>query len=113
MKPLREAIEDYILLRQSLGLKFHAGARELRHFGSFLESKDATHVTIALALEWATQSPRAFPTAAAKRITLIRGFTRHWSATDPRTEVPPESLLPFRPNRARPYLTQSKRLKES
>jgi integrase len=104
MKPLPEAIEDYILLRQSLGLKFVAGARELRHFASFLEKKCATHVTIALALEWATKSPKAFPMAGAKRIAFVRGFTRHWSATDPRTQIPPESMLPFRPNRAHPYL---------
>jgi len=74
MKPLREAIEDYIHLRQALGLKFHAAARELRHFTSFLERKEATHVTIALALKWATQSPKAFPTAAARRIAFVRDW---------------------------------------
>jgi len=34
----------------------------------------------------------------------VRGFARHRSATDPRTQIPPEGLLPFRPKRARPYL---------
>ena len=104
MKSLPEAIADYICLRQSLGLKLHNAARELRHFASFLERKEATHVTIALAVEWATQSSKPSPITVAKRIAFVRGFARHWSATDPRTEVPPESLLPFRPNRARPYL---------
>ena len=34
----------------------------------------------------------------------MRGFARYRSATDPRTEIPPEGLLPYRPKRARPYL---------
>jgi integrase len=33
----------------------------------------------------------------------VRGFARHWSATDPSTEVPPLGLLPYRPARAQPY----------
>ena len=37
------------------------------------------------------------------RLTIVRGFARHWSATDPLTEVPPLGLLPFRPQRAQPY----------
>jgi integrase/recombinase XerD len=31
-------------------------------------------------------------------------FARYWSATDPRTEIPSAGLLPFRAQRARPYL---------
>jgi integrase/recombinase XerD len=104
MKPLREAIEDYIGLRRSLGLKLREHARELRKFASFMEEKGATHVTIALALEWATQLKNALPAAAGKRISYVRGFARHWSATDVRTEVPPKGLLPFRTKRPRPYL---------
>jgi integrase len=37
-------------------------------------------------------------------VGYVRGFARYRSATDPRTQVPPPGLLPFRPKRARPYL---------
>jgi integrase len=37
------------------------------------------------------------------RLSIVRGFARHWSATDPSTEVPPLGLLPYRPKRAQPY----------
>ena len=40
----------------------------------------------------------------ASRLSLVRGFARHWSATDPETEIPPWKLLPHRPNRAQPYI---------
>src|SRR5207302_4330471 len=92
MKPLREAIEDYIQIRQALGVKIKQAARGLRHFGSFLESKGATHVTVALAVEWATQSLKASPTMAANRLLWVRGFSRHWSATEPRTQINTEGL---------------------
>jgi hypothetical protein len=35
MKPLREAIENYIQMRQALGMRFKQAARGLRQFGSF------------------------------------------------------------------------------
>ena len=44
------------------------------------------------------------PSHWARRLGFVRVFARHWSATDPRTEIPPAGLLPFRARRARPYL---------
>src|SRR5207244_12011435 len=58
---------------------------------------------IRLALEWA-QKPGAQPARWAHRLGFVRGFARYRSATDPRTEIPPWRLLPFRSKRARPYL---------
>ena len=40
----------------------------------------------------------------------MRTFARHRSATDPRTQIPPEGLLPYRPKRARPYLYSTKEI---
>jgi integrase/recombinase XerD len=40
----------------------------------------------------------------AARLSVVRGFARYWSATDPMTEIPPEGLLPFRHSRPKPYL---------
>jgi integrase/recombinase XerD len=34
----------------------------------------------------------------------VRGFARYRLAADPCTEIPPSTLLPFQPQRARPYL---------
>jgi integrase len=47
------------------------------------------------------------PATWARRLSFVRGFARHWRATDPRTEVPPPGLLPFRSRRARPHLYTS------
>ena len=56
-----------------------------------------------LALEWA-QRPSVQPAEWARRLCFVRGFARHRSATDSRTEIPPIGLLPHRSTRARPYL---------
>jgi integrase/recombinase XerD len=104
MKPLRNAVEDYIALRRSLGFKLRDMATGLTEFASFLEHKEAPYITTALALEWAMQPVDHQPSDWARRLGFVRVFARHWSATDPRTEIPPAGLLPFRARRARPYL---------
>jgi integrase/recombinase XerD len=57
-----------------------------------------------LALTWAQQPTSVQPPEWACRLSIVRGFARHRSATDPRTQIPLEGLLPYRPKRARPYL---------
>jgi len=104
MIPLRQAIDDYIALRRSLGFKLCGMADDLRNFVSFLEQKAAPFITTELAMEWAMQPINHQPSEWAQRLSSVRVFARHWPATDPRTEIPPTGLLPFRPQRARPYL---------
>jgi hypothetical protein len=99
MKPLRDAIADYLALRRGLGFKLRATAAHLIEFTSFLEQKAAPYITTALALEWAMQHVDHQPCTWAQRLGFVRVFARHWSATDPRTEIPPTGLLPFRGQR--------------
>ena len=104
MKPLRQAIQDYLALRRSLGFKLRDAGRWLSKFADFLETRGATCVTTQLALEWAQQDPTVLPSTCAQRLGYVRGFARHQVAADPRTEIPPPGLLPFRPRRAQPFL---------
>ena len=103
MKRLRKAVRDYLTMRRGLGFKLVRHEAGLQEFISFLERKRSPHITVNLALEWATQHTRHKPYEWAARLTIVRGFARHWSATDPFTEVPPLGLLPCRPPRAQPY----------
>jgi hypothetical protein len=50
MKPLRNAVEDYIALRRSLGFKLRDMATGLTEFTAFLEQKEAPYITTALCL---------------------------------------------------------------
>jgi integrase len=104
MNTLRQAVQDYLDLRRSLGFKLREESTALPNFVAFMEQHRASYVTQALALAWARQPANVQPDRWAQRLGWLRGFARYRSATDPRTEIPAPGLLPFRPKRARPYL---------
>jgi integrase/recombinase XerD len=104
MNTLRQAVQEYLSLRRSLGFKLQDAGKGLIDFVTFMERHCTSHITQALALAWAQQPVNVQPAQWAKRLSFVRGFARHRSATDPRTQIPPQGLLPFRPKRARPYL---------
>lgn len=104
MNTLRQAIQEYLSLRRALGFKLRKAGKELLDFVTFMEQHHASYVTQALALAWAQQPTNVQPAYWAQRLSVIRGFAHHRSATDPRTQIPAPGLLPFQPKRARPYL---------
>ena len=104
MISLRKAVKDYLTMRRSLGFKLRDLGHNLRHFVSFMEQQRASVITTDLALRWAQQPQDVQPAQWAARLSFVRSFARYWSATDPRTEIPPMGLLPYRTKRATPYI---------
>ena len=76
----------------------------LPQFVEFLEQRQATVVTTAPALRWATEPADASVVWWHQRLAIVRGFARYLQAADPRHEVPPVNLLPAKFRRAVPYL---------
>ena len=104
MISLRKAVKDYLSMRRSLGFKLRDMGYNLRHFVSFMEQQKASIITTELALRWAQKPQDVHPAQWAARLSFVRSFARYWSATDPRTEIPPMGLLPYRTKRATPYI---------
>lgn len=104
MSALCEAVSDYLALRRALGYKLEAHGRVLPQFVEFLEQRQATVITTASALEWATEPANASIVWWHQRLAIVRGFARYLQASDPRHEVPPINLLPAKFRRAVPYL---------
>ena len=104
MKSLRQAAKDYIQMRRQLGFKMRHEERRLTRFVSFMELDNAPYITTKLALKWATEPTHAQRATWAERLMCVRVFARYCVGRDPRTEVPPLGLLPFRPQRPTPYL---------
>lgn len=104
MSALRQSVEDYLQVRRALGYKLTIHGRVLPQFIEFLEQRDATVITISLALEFATQPQNASVVWWHQRLAIIRGFASYLRAFDPRTEVPSAELLPAKFRRAIPYL---------
>jgi len=113
MTTLRRAVHEYLAMRRGLGFKLQRVGTQLVDFVSFLEKRRASYIRLPLALEWAKQqSVGHCDTWAAQRLSFVRLFARYRSATDPRTQIPPAGLLPFRPKRARPYLYSDKEIQQ-
>jgi integrase/recombinase XerD len=104
MTPLRQAIEEYLAMRRSLGFKLYKAGKSLPDFAAYMERHRSPYITQALALAWAQQPTNVQPVLWASRLTHVRQFARYRSASDRRTQIPALGLLPFKPNRARPYL---------
>jgi integrase/recombinase XerD len=110
MNTLRRAVQEYLTMRRSLGFKLRKAGKLLPSFVKFLGEHHASYITTELALTWAQQPSNVQPTEWAKRLSIVRLFARHRSATDPRTQIPPHGLLPYRPKRAQPYLYSTKEI---
>lgn len=105
MTAIRQAVDDYIALRRSLGFKLSDYPWYLHDFAAYLEASGASTVTAELAVAWA-QLPgaNAHPAYLGKRLSVVRGFARHLKAFDPATEVPSADLLHWQECRAVPYI---------
>lgn len=104
MISLRRAVKQYLTMRRSLGFKLRDMGHNLQHFVSFMEQQGTSLITTDLALRWARQPQDVQPAQWAARLSFVRSFARYWSATDPRTEIPPLALLPHRYKRSTPYI---------
>ncbi len=94
MNTLRQALNEYLALRQAMGFKLQEESRLLPRFIDFLEDHGEAFITTDLAVRWATQCPATQPAEWARRLRFVRIFARYRSATDPRTQIPPTGLLP-------------------
>ncbi len=110
MNTLREAVQEYLTLRRSLGFKLREDGARLADFATFMEQRKASYITHKLALAWA-QEPKALPSEWARRLGFVRVFARHRSATDSRTQIPPTGLLPYPATRIRPYIYSDREIR--
>jgi len=104
VKPLEQALNDYVSVRRSLGFRFQTPAILLRSFVVFLQAAGASHITRELALRWALQPAKVQPSTWTARLGMVRRFAIWCSATEPLTEIPPADLLPHPYRRKPPHI---------
>ena len=104
MKRLEQALKDYLDIRRSLGYRLQKAEGLLRNFVAFLQAEGAPYITRELALRWATQPAKAEPSTWAGRLGTVRRFAIWHSAIEPRSEIPPTGLLPYRYHRKPPHI---------
>jgi integrase len=104
MKRLADAAKEYVAVRRALGFKLYHETWWLPDFVSYLRAQGSSIITTELALHWAQQPADASPQWWAAKLAAVRHFARHHRASDPRTEVPPPDLIPYRKQRLTPHL---------
>jgi integrase len=104
MNDLQKALDEYLTIRRTLGFKLSDEGRVLPQFVNFLKDNGASFITADLALQWATQPKNVLASHWARRLSMVRVFSMFRSASDPRTQIPPKGLPPFRYHRKPPYV---------
>ena len=112
MKRLTNAVAEYLGLRRSLGFKLRHETWWLPDFASYLKQHRSSVITTKLALRWARQPHNASPNWWARRLGAVRRFAKYHHAFDPRNEIPPTDLIPYRPIRVTPYIYTNEEIAE-
>jgi integrase/recombinase XerD len=104
MTAIRNAAEDYLAIRRSLGFKLGTQGRVLMDFVEYLEQAGMTTVTTQAAVDWAATPSSASPLWHAMRLGVARRFAAHLRLLDGRSEVPPPDVMPERHRRLPPRI---------
>lgn len=104
MTTLTERLDEYIMVRRSLGYDLSFAARVLRGFTRFANREGTDHITVDLFLRWKKGFGRADNNTWSVRLGMVRGFAGWLQGLDPRTEVPPAGLIVGKLRRSRPYI---------
>jgi integrase/recombinase XerD len=103
MSRMQAALQDYIVIRRTMGFKFEDSAKLLSGFVAQLERDGSQVITSAAAVAWASAAG-GHPNWWGKRLSMVRGFARYLHALDSQQEVPAAGIFPTRPCRATPHL---------
>lgn len=104
MNALQLRLDEYLGVRRALGAQLRDQGHLLQQFVEYAAREGAPFITTELALRWATLPTGTQPAWWAQRLGVVRRFAQYVSAEDPRTEVPPQDLLPYPYRRQAPYL---------
>ena len=104
MSALHDALTEYLATRRALGTQLRWPESSLRRFVDFVEAEGAEFVTTDLAVRWAVLPVDVLRATHARRLGIVRGFATWLQATDARTQVPPQRILPGGQRRPTPHI---------
>jgi integrase len=112
MKALDLQLEDYLNFRRGFGYDLSTSARVLRRFVEFSKTQGVDHITSDLFLSWKEHFGSANNNTWSARLGMVRSFASWLQGIDPRTEVPPSSLIIGKVFRPRPYIYSAKQISD-
>lgn len=104
MNNLQFLLDEYLATRRAVGAKLEGVERRLKSFVAFTARDGSDIIATERALQWATTPRDVQPLCWAARLGAVRRFAVYANAADPRHEIPPQGLLPYRKRRRQPYI---------
>ena len=108
MKPTNSMlakVEQYLAFRRGLGYRLRIEGQLLLKFAAFADAAEHRGpLTIELALQWARLPEGCDRLYFARRLEVVRCFSRHLAVTEPNTQVPPRGMLGPAHRRTAPYI---------
>ena len=112
---IQRRVEDYLAERRRLGFHLRHGALALASFVRYLERRGPQGpLTVEVRADWARHDKyqRGTPTTWARRLKLLRPFTRYRQQFEPRTEIPDESVFGPLQERLTPHIYREQEIVE-
>jgi len=97
-----QAVETYLAMRRAVGFDLLNADYLLRSFAHFAAGRGETHVSVATAIDWASQS--ATVAQRDERLKTICRFVRYIRAEDNQHELPPSGHFSYRKTRRMPHI---------
>jgi len=102
---MQERVDAYLQARRSLGYILHIEGAQLQRFANFARQRGHHgHITLDLAVAWATDSPKKYQIGRARRLEVVRSLTRYCVIFELETEIPPPRLLGQAHRRVTPHI---------
>lgn len=111
-KNITELAEEYLLFRRGLGFQLKTEGQLLLKFAAFADQEHSGPVTTQLVLRWACLPEGASPLYCARRLEVIRCFTRFLAIFDEDTEIPPQGLLGRAHRRITPHIYSDREISD-
>lgn len=112
MKSVKNAVEQYLNYRCSLGFTLRNDKLILKKFVSYMSTKRATYVTSELAVSFAQLNPHTSYVNWAVRLATIKRFAEYWRHVDSRTEIPVQCFGSSTYERQAPYIYSDDEVKK-
>lgn len=107
---LAAAVASYIAVRRAAGYSLRAEARLLERFAAFAETRGASVVHAALAIEWAGRAGSV--PQRARRLGHVIRLARYLRAEDDRHEIPPAVFGAETRSRPVPYILSPDQIRQ-
>jgi integrase len=111
-KTITESAEEYLTFRRGLGFQLKTEGNLVLKFAAFADREHSGSVTTQLALQWACLPEGAAPLYCARRLEIVRCFTRFLAIFDEGTEIPPQGLLGRAHRRIAPHIYSDREISD-